>query len=200
VGWVTYSSSRLTIHAAKNKGAGINADSINLSEALVKQPIPSIKPDLHNIFDLIYQNKLPQPIKRYFTDVYLFCLHKDPTDTTELRPLGIPTAIRRLIASHVAHTLRDKFASHLLPYNYAVGIPNGSNFVIKAMQLSIEKFIQTPQRTNTLPSHAAVFFDLTNQFNNVSCEEFFNVIETSFPEILPLTTLFYQNATTLHHK
>jgi hypothetical protein len=188
------------LHAAKNKGAGINADSIDLFKALVKQPIPSIKPDLHYIFDLIYQNKLPQPIKRYFTDVYLFCLHKDPTDTTKLRPLGIPTAIRRLIASHVAHTLRDKFASHLLPYNYAVGIPNGSDFVVKAMQLSIEKFIQTPQRTNTLPSRAAVFFDLTNQFNSVSREEFFNVIETSFPEILPLTTLFYQNATTVHHK
>ena len=94
------------------------------------------------------------------------------------------------MASHVAHTLQDKFASHLLPYNYAVGIPNGSDFVVKAMQLSIEKFIQTPQRTNTLPSRAAVFFDLTNQFNSVSREEFFNVIETSFPKILPLTTLF----------
>ena len=94
----------------------------------------------------------------------------------------------------------NKFASHLLPYNYAVGIPNGSDFGVKAMQLSIEKFIQTPQQTNTLPSRAAVFFDLTNQFNNVSREEFFNVIETSFPKILPLTTLFYQNATTVHHK
>jgi len=143
------------------------------------------------------KNKLPQSIKCYFTDVYLFCLHKDPTDTTKLRPLGIPTAIHRLIASHVTHTLRDKFASHLLPYNYAVGIPNGSNFVVKAMQLSIEKFIQTPQQTNTLPTHTAVFFDLTNQFNSVSREEFFNVIETSFPKILPLTTLFYQNATTV---
>ncbi len=51
--------------------AGINADSIDLFKALVKQPIPSIKPDLHYIFNLIYQNKLPQPIKRYFTDVYL---------------------------------------------------------------------------------------------------------------------------------
>ena len=136
------------LHAAKNKGAGINADSIDLFKELIKQPIPSIKPDLHYIFDLIYQNKLPHPIKRYFTDVYLFCLHKDPTDTTKLCPLGIPTAIRCLIASRVAHTLRDKFASHLLPYNYAVGIPNGSDFIVKAMQLSIEKFIQTPQQTN----------------------------------------------------
>jgi hypothetical protein len=30
------------LHAAKNKGAGINADSIDLFKALVKQPIPSI--------------------------------------------------------------------------------------------------------------------------------------------------------------
>jgi hypothetical protein len=188
------------LHAAKNKGAGINADTIDLFTTLVKSSIPTVKPDLHFIFDLIYQNKLPECIKRYFTDVYLFCLHKDPNDTTKLRPLGIPTAIRRLIASHVARTLRDKFSSHLLPYNYAVGVPNGSDFVVKAMQLSIEKFIDHPQRTNKLPTRAAVFFDLTNQFNSVSREEFFNVIETSFPELLPLTKLFYHKANTVHHK
>jgi len=141
---------------AKNKGAGINADSIDLFKELIKQPIPSIKPDLHYIFDLIYQNKLPHPIKRYFTDVYLFCLHKDPTDTTKLCPLGIPTAIRCLIASRVAHTLRDKFASHLLPYNYAVGIPNGSDFIVKAMQLSIEKFIlNSPPDSGSLANLSA---------------------------------------------
>jgi hypothetical protein len=149
---------------------------------------------------MIDLDKLPQCIKRYFTDVYLFCLHKDPNDTTKPRPLGIPAAIRRLIASHVARTLRDMFSSHLLPYNYAVGVPNGSDFVVKAMQLSIEKIIDLPQRTNKLPTSAAVFFDLTNQFNSVSRKEFFNVIKTSFPELIPLTKLFYHKANTVHHK
>jgi hypothetical protein len=129
-----------------------------------------------------------------------FCLHKDPKDTTKFRPLGIPTAIRHLIASHVAHTLRDKFSSHLLPFNYAVSVPNGSNFLVKAMQLSIEKFIDYPQRTNKLLTLADVLFKLTNQFNSVSCKEFFNVIETSFPKLLPLTKLFYHEANTVHHK
>jgi hypothetical protein len=133
------------LHAAKNKGAGVNADSIDLVTTLVKSKITTIKHYLHFIFDLIYQNKLPQPIKRYFTNVYLFCLHKDPDDSSKLRPLGIPTAIRCLIASHVARTLRDKFSAHLLPHNYAVGVPNGSDFVVKAMQLSIERFIDRPQ-------------------------------------------------------
>ena len=148
-------------HAARNKGAGVNADSIDLFTSLLKCSIPTITEDLQFVFDLIYKNKLPENIKRYFTDVYLFCLHKDPHDPTKLRPLGIPTAIRRLIASHVARTLRQKFANHLLPYNYAVGVPDGSDFVVKAMQLSIEKYIDNPQQSNRLPTRAAIFFDLT---------------------------------------
>ena len=72
--------------------------------------------------------------------------------------------------------------------------------MVKAMQLSIEKCIDYPQHTNKLPTRAAVFFDLTNQFNSVSCEEFFNVTKTSFPELPPLTKLFYHEANTVHHK
>jgi hypothetical protein len=72
-------------------------------------------------------------IKRYFTDVYLFCLLKDPNKHSKLRPLGIPTAIWQLIAPHIARSLKSKFASHLLPYNYVVHIPDGTSFVVKAM-------------------------------------------------------------------
>jgi hypothetical protein len=42
-------------------------------------------------------------------------------------------------------------------------------------------------------------FNLTNQFNSVSCEAFFNVTK-SFPEMLPFTTLFYEYAGTAHPK
>ena len=89
-------------HAAKNKGAGINADSIDIFTSLLKRPHPSTEDDIRFVFNLIYQNNLPESVKYYFTDVFLFCLHKDPNDHTKLRPLGIPTAIRRLIGTHVA--------------------------------------------------------------------------------------------------
>jgi hypothetical protein len=104
------------------------------------------------------------------------------------------------MASHIAHTFREKFARNMLPFNYAVGTPSGSNLIITTMQLQVKKFITLPQSTNNLPSHAAIFFNLTNQFNSVSRQAFFNVIATSFPEILPLTTLFYKHAGTVHHK
>jgi hypothetical protein len=68
------------------------------------------------------------------------------------------------------------------------------------MQLSIKKFIDAPQQTNQSPTRAAVFFDLNNQFNSISRSEFFNVIAEHFLELLPLTTLFYSNTNTVHHK
>ena len=64
------------------------------------------------------------------------------------------------------------------------------------MQLAIEKYIDNPQQSGRLPTRAAIFFDLTNQFNSVSHEEFKNVIAASFPELLPLVTLFYPTPST----
>jgi hypothetical protein len=83
-----------------------------------------------------------------------------------------------------------KITDHLLPCNYAVDVPDGSDFVIKAMQLAIEKYINHPQQSGCLPTSTAIFFDLTNQFNSVACIEFKNLIAPSFPELLPFVTLF----------
>jgi hypothetical protein len=182
------------LHASCHKGAEVNADSIDVFIDLVQAKLPTIFDHLNFIFNHIYQNNLSPPITHYFTDVYLFRLHKDPTNKSKLRPLGIPTAIRCLVPSHVAHTYRKKFARHMLPFNCAVGTPNGTNLIINTMQLQVEKYISHPQSTSTTASHTAVFFDLTNQFISVSSKEFFDVITESFPEILPLITLFYKHA------
>ncbi len=89
---------------------------------------------------------------------------------------------------------------HMLPFNYAIGTPNGTNLIINTLQLQVKKYISLPQSTGRIPARAAVLFDLTNQFISVSHEAFFNVIAKSFPEMLPLTTLFYEHAGTIHHK
>ncbi len=151
----------------RNKGAGVNSDSIDLFITLGKKATPAQKNDIQFIFKKIYQNNIPPTITRYFTDVYLFCLNKDPTDPSKLRPLGIPTAIRRLIATHVARTFKKKFVYHLFPYNFAVGIEDGANFVVKAMQLAVEKYIDTPQQTNRLPTYQlAPRFSSTSLINS----------------------------------
>ena len=184
------------LHASQHKGTRVNADSIDIFIDLVQANINSTSINLNFIFNQIYQNNLPPPIKRYFTDVYLLCLHKDPLDRSKLRPLGIPTAIRCLIASHAAHTFRKKFAATCSPSI----MPLEHQMEKNTMQLQVETYISLPQSKNILPSRAAVFFDLTYHFNSVSREEFFKVITDSFPEILPVTTLFYEQAGTVHHK
>ncbi len=178
----------------------MNANSIDIFIDFIQAQFSSTSKNLNFIFQQIYQNHLHPPIRRYFTNVYIFCLYKDPLDKSKLRPLGIPTAIRHLIASHLAHTFRELFARHMLPFNYAIGTPNETNLIINTMQLQVEKYISLPQSTGCIPTHAAVFFDLTNQLNNISRKAFFNVIAKSFPEMLPLTTLFYKHTRTVHHK
>ncbi len=124
---------------------------------------------------------------------------KTPTTTPNSAHLASPQPYDASLPLTLPGALSQN--SHpIFLYNYAAGIPDGMSFIVKAMQLAIEKFIDAPQRTNQSPTRAAVFFNLTNQFNSVSRSEFFNVIAEHFPKLLPLTTLFYSNANTVHHK
>ena len=149
---------------------------------------------------------LPPPIKCYFTDVHLFCLYKDTLDKSKLRPLGIPTAIRRPPPDRQPcrpHLPRKVCPSHdplqICHWNPKWNKPYHQHND-NAKTTSGKIYISLPQSTGILPSRAAVLFDLTNQFNSVSREAFFKVIADSFPEILPLTTLFYKQAGTVNHK
>ena len=183
-----------------HKATGVNADSTDTFIDLVYANIPRVNDDLQYIFNQIYINNIPPLIKHFFSDVYLFCLHKDPTDASKLRPLGIPTAMRRIIARHVAQHYKAKFAEFLLPFNFAVGIPQGSATVINAIQLGIEKYISNNEQQGLPPTRAAVFFDLSNMFNNISRVEFLDIISASFPELIPLIQLFYDSPGAVHYK
>jgi hypothetical protein len=65
------------------------------------------------------------------------------------------------------------------------------DFIIKSMQLSINKFIIARQQRNNLPSGAAIFVDLTNIFNAISREELFDIINKDFPKLSGLMHLLY---------
>jgi hypothetical protein len=175
-------------HITPHKATGVNADSTNIFAALVQANIPQVNEDLQYIFNQIYTNNIPSTIKHFFSDVYLFCLHKDPNDATKLCPLGIPTAIIRIIAHQVAKYFKPKFAEYLLHYNFAVGIPHGGATIVNAIQLAVKKYITNNEKQGLPPTCAAVFFDLSNNmFNNISRVEFLDVISTSFPELIHLS-------------
>ena len=184
--------------SSRSKGKGCYTDSLDIFIDLAQQDDSAVDSTLQHLFDLVYRGLVPASARRYFRDSYLFCLYKDPSDPTKLRPIGVPTALRRIIASHVAKVYKDSFAAHLLPFNFAVGVERGMSFATTVAQLSIEKYIQTPQSRNELPSRSMVFLDLRNMFNLVSREKLRHVVATKFPELVPLVDLFYEDAANIN--
>ena len=69
-------------HSNRRKANGVNADSTDIFIDLVKTNIPQVLEDLRYIFNQIYINNIPTPIQHFFSDVYLFCLHKDINDAS----------------------------------------------------------------------------------------------------------------------
>ncbi len=132
--------------SGKNKGTGLLVDSIDTFISLIKKTNPSINSNLLHLFTIVYWGEKAPIMRHFFTDTYLFWLHKDPQDEKTSQPIGIPTAICWIIATHVA----------LLPYNFVGGVPNGMDLIIKSMQLSIQIFIIAQQQRNKLPSHSAI--------------------------------------------
>ena len=68
-------------------------DSVDTSINLIKLGNKELNDDIHDIFDLVYQNAIPPKIAPYFTDTYLFCFFKDPNDPAKLRPIRIPSTM-----------------------------------------------------------------------------------------------------------
>eukprot|EP00573_Skeletonema_grethae_P000936 CAMPEP_0201688944 /NCGR_PEP_ID=MMETSP0578-20130828/2607_1 /ASSEMBLY_ACC=CAM_ASM_000663 /TAXON_ID=267565 /ORGANISM="Skeletonema grethea, Strain CCMP 1804" /LENGTH=316 /DNA_ID=CAMNT_0048173429 /DNA_START=675 /DNA_END=1623 /DNA_ORIENTATION=- len=89
-----------------------------------------------------------------------------------------------ILGNHIARSYRQRFALHLLPHNFAVGVSNGQDFVIKTTQLAIDKFITGPQSDGRLPTRAVVFTDMTNMFNLISREELRDCLRSHFPELI----------------
>ncbi|KAL7545463.1 hypothetical protein ACHAWF_008810 [Thalassiosira exigua] len=135
--------------------SGVNCNTLHAFVDLVKLEDEALNDNIRQLFDLTYKGQVPQGVRRFFFDGYLFCLYKDPHDKTKLQSLGVPSTIRQLIASHVCRHGKARFALDLLPYNFAIGVPGGMNFLTKAMQLTVEQeYIQGPQDRGECPSRA----------------------------------------------
>ncbi|KAL7553176.1 hypothetical protein ACHAWF_017394, partial [Thalassiosira exigua] len=134
----------------------------------------------------------------YFSDTYLFCLYKDPDDTSKMRPITVPTALRRVLASHVVQYGRDRFARDLLPYNFAIGVKGGMNFVIKATQLAAERYIEQPELRGECPTRSIMYFDFKNMFNEMSREEVMDILEEEYPELVALCWLLYGDGNSVY--
>ena len=119
----------------KGKANGLFMDSLDVFICLAKRDDADANKAIRLLFKRLYNGQIDGCMRPYLTNTYLFCLYKDETDPTKLRPIGVPTAIRWIITNHIARTFCRKIVHHLLPYNFVVRIDNGMNFVSKLLSL-----------------------------------------------------------------
>jgi len=118
-------------------------------------------------------------------------LEKDPDDKTKLRPLGVPSAIRRIAAATVLSEYSSVIAENLLPFNFAVGVSGGCDVIVKTMQLGVDKYNTEPEQCNNLPTRALASLDLVNMFNAISREELREIVANDFPALEGFADMLY---------
>ena len=94
---------------------------------------------LSQFFIIIANGNVTPPIKTLIHTVCMMALQKFKTDPHKYRPLGNPSAIRRIMDVAILHIYQASFANHLLPFNYAFVISGGTDFVASTVQLSVDK-------------------------------------------------------------
>jgi len=94
-------------HLNRGKATGIQCDSLDIYIKSARRLNLNDTKDLRKakaiagFFNKVINGEIPEQFKIFLRQTYLVALEKDPEDKTKLRPLGVPSAIRR-IASIIA--------------------------------------------------------------------------------------------------
>eukprot|EP00956_Cyclotella_meneghiniana_P012275 scaffold17443_cov38-Cyclotella_meneghiniana.AAC.6 len=178
-------------HLHRGKAPGIQCDSLDIyikSAKFIKLAHEDGQAQgkaLAQFFSKVTNGEVPEKFKLFLRQTYLVALEKDPDDKTKLRPLGVPSAIRRISSILILSEYSPTLAEYLLPFNYAVGVSGGVDFIIKNIQLGlgVDKYITQKENQNELPTRALVSLDIKNMFNAVSRERLREIISEKFPTL-----------------
>jgi hypothetical protein len=72
---------------------------------------------LAGFFNKVINGEVPPQFQTFIRQIYLVALEKDPDNKTKLRPLSVPSAIRRIAGILVLHKYAPTFAEYLLTFN-----------------------------------------------------------------------------------
>ena len=187
----------------RGKGVGFELDSLDIFIKLACAHKRARKRDhksivhlttLASFFTILANGDVTDPIKRILRTTYLVALHKDPTNDLKLRPLGIPSAIRRITAIAVLQMYRGRFAEHLLPFNFAFGVHGGVDFITTTLRLAIEEYMVKPEARTGFPSRSLISLDIKNMFNAISREKARQIVSRDFPELEGFVDCLYQDS------
>ena len=186
----------------KGKAAGPFGDitdifrSIATHKDILNNTFPYAK-TIHNFFNIIQNGDVPPKIKPYFTSSFVFGLHKDPNDLSKLRPVAVGGGWRRALTSTIVRLNNQIFTKHLMPYNFAIGVKGGTNFIYHTVTYEIEKYINRKEHEIEInpPTRCLISLDISNMFNEISRQKAMEIINIHFPHLSNYTNLLLQDPT-----
>ena len=187
----------------KGKAAGAFADSPDFLIAVAdrKTKIGStLVSGIHLIqhfLSTLLNHTFSRSLWSVFTTNYVLAFYKDfHNRPNKIRPIGIGTAWRRLLARHIVKSNLPLILRHLSPLQLGIGVSGGTELLAIYLQSIIDSHITRPSSfsdTNghpLLPTRCIIKFDLANMFNNASRQEAFEEISEHFPHLLFLFDCF----------
>jgi len=166
----------------KGKGAGALGDTLDFYRAYASRG-PATGAHLRGLLEIfrrIIRGQLPASIRPPF-NVLAGCLFLKPeTSPPAFRPIGIPTALNRLVGKFFCNHIRQDIAKSMMDeHQFAVGVKGGMELLIGSLQLLIQKFVNLESPDN-MPEHiksarrALFSLDLSNMFNVANLDVFFD--------------------------
>jgi hypothetical protein len=149
------------------------------------------------ILKLILTNKVPLSIIPFITANRFIALHKDATDETKLRPLGIGTAYRRIAGAYIMNSFAPRFSALLLQQGqFGIAIQGGIDFLLHSAQAQVYQYIDRPMESKLPPHRALLLLDIVNMFNEVSRDAARSILskQPHFQALLPYFDLMYGSA------
>jgi hypothetical protein len=131
---------------------------------------------LGHLYLLLAQRKLPSQCWQDLSPNVMMALEK----AVGLRPIGMGTSFKRNMNKHGTMAVRERAAKHMLPHQFAIGIPGGMDFMIHKLQYEVGESVYP-----ALPLHqrrALLKLDFVNMFNSVSRAATREELANAFPE------------------
>jgi 3-oxoacyl-[acyl-carrier-protein] synthase III len=113
---------------------------------------------LNLLINKIQNGTIPEPVHDHITGTRLIPLG-NKINKNKVRPIAVPEMLYKVAASHAKNKITSEALEQLTPHQFAVGVNNGCEKIIHAIQHSL---------TNKEQRVAMMSVDFTNAFNTIS--------------------------------
>ena len=180
------------------KGTSAGPSGLSIQHLLDAASVPLQTPicdSLKGVVNILASGKDPKSVSAFLSGGRLIALNKgkfSEGQCTDIRPLVVGEALRRLTGKCLCSILRDKFSTFFQPSQFGVACKAGVERVVH----NLRKYIDDGWMSGDF---VVCKVDMSNAFNRVSRQAVLDECSSFFPELLPWVSWCYGSHSLLWH-